>query len=198
MKFITLIIITIVFLGCSTTIPPKVEYRINSKVNIQSLSQSGCKNKSVKVSQAFSSSTLLSRDMSYGLGDSKQYVYSEALWSINPNRAVTAEFLALIRDSNLFKNVQVSKSRSKNDIILELNIEDFMQYFSEDSTRSYANIVISIALIDARKNSVFASKTFSERIDILELNSNGGVHGLNTALNNILLKSNFWLGQVCK
>lgn len=198
MKYITLIVIAIVFFGCTNTIPPKVEYRINSQVKLQPLSQNGCKNKSLKIAQAFSSSTLLSREMSYGLGDSKQYVYSEALWSKNPSRAVSSEFLSLVRDSNLFKNVQISKSRSRSDLVLEVSIEDFMQYFSDDFSRSYANAVISVTLIEARTNLVFASETFIQKIEIEELSSNGGVIGLNKALKNILVKSNFWLAKVCK
>jgi cholesterol transport system auxiliary component len=108
------------------------------------------------------------------------------------------EYLKLIRGSKLFKSVQVSKSRSKNDFILEIHIEDFMQYFSENSKKSYANVLVSLTLIDFKTNEVFATQTFGSKVDITELNANGGVDGLNKALSDVLTQSNFWLGEICR
>ena len=198
MKYIILVFVYILFLGCSNTVEPKSEYRINSKIQTKLFSQKGCKAKSLKIAQAFSSKTLLSQDMNYALGDSNQYVYASALWVRSPNRAITTSFLSVIRDSKLFKNVQISKSRSKSDWILEINIEDFMQYFNEDSTLSYANVVISLSLMDSRTNLVFASETFKSKIDVKTLDSVGGVNALNSALNSILTQNNIWLAKVCK
>lgn len=198
MKYALVFVISLLFSGCISSIPPKIEFRVNSKVDVKPIAQNGCKDKSLKIAQAFSSSSLLSKDMSYRLGDYKQYKYSEALWSISPNRAITMEFLSLIRNSKLFKSVQVSKSRSRSDVILEINIEDFMQYFNNNSTLSHVNVVISVSLINARKNSVFDTQTFSKKIKVKELNSRAGVEGLNIALNDVLKQSNLWLGDVCK
>ncbi|MDQ7044976.1 MAG: ABC-type transport auxiliary lipoprotein family protein [Sulfurimonas sp.] len=197
MQYIYLLFISTVFIACTNIIPSKVEYRVNSQVNVNVLSQSGCKTKSLRVAQAFSSSALRSQSMSYRLGDSKQYTYSESLWSMSPNRALTAEFLSMIRASKLFKNVEISKSRSRSDIIVEVNIEDFMQYFNDASTESFVNVVISLSLIDARTNTVFANETFTKKMDVDELSSYGGVNALNKALKDILLQSNIWLGEVC-
>ena len=80
----------------------------------------------------------------------------------------------------------------------EINIEDFMQYFNNNSTLSHVNVVISVSLINARKNSVFDTQTFSKKIKVKELNSRAGVEGLNIALNDVLKQSNLWLGDVCK
>jgi len=136
--------------------------------------------------------------MYYAQGNMKQYMYSSSKWSRSPNRAITSEFLTLIRASNLFKSVQTAKSRSRSDIILEINIEDFMQYFDENSTLSHVNVVINLSLINARGNSVFASQTFNTKIDVKMLNANGGVDGLNKALREVLLDTNEWLSEVCK
>ena len=198
MKYLFLIVVTLIFIGCSNTIPPKVEYRINSQIQGEPFAQSGCIDKSLKIARAFSSNTLRSQDMSYRVGDSKQYTYSEALWSVTPNKAVTFEFLSLVRDSQLFKSVQTSKSRSSSDIILELNIEDFMQYFNDDSTSSYVNTVINLSLINVQTNTVFATQTFRKKVVVNELNSNAGVNALNIALQEILKESSIWLGRICK
>ncbi len=198
MKYILTGLAVVLFLGCSSTVPPKSEFRLNPDLKKQELLESGCSDKSLKVAQAFSSSILMSKNMNYGLGDSKQYIYSESQWSLTPNRAITSEFLKLIRESKLFKSVQVSKSRSRNDFILEVNIEDFMQYFNEESSLSYANMIVSLTLINTKTNNVFATQTFSAKVDVETLDANGGVDGLNNVLSDVLLQTNAWLSKVCK
>lgn len=199
MKYILISLIAVLFSGCiSTKIPPKSEFRINPNTKVKTYTNDGCKDKSLKVAQAFSPNLLLSQSMYYGLGETKQHTYSESLWSTTPNKAITKEFLKLIRDSELFKSVHVSKSRSKNDFILEIDIEDFMQYFSEDSKTSYANVVLSVTLINSRTNSVVAMQTFNKKVDVKTLDADGGVDGLNTALSDALYETNDWLAEVCK
>lgn len=198
MKYI-ITLIAILLQGClSTTIPPKSEYRINPIVENQESTVNGCRNNSLKIARAFSANSLLSQSMHYAEGNSKEYIYSESKWSTVPNKAITSEFLTLIRDSKLFKGVQTSKSRSRSDVILEINIEDFMQYFNEGSSKSYANVLISLSLINAKNNRVFASQTFETKVDIKSLDANGGVDGLNKALSEVLVDTNRWLEKVCK
>ncbi len=198
MRYLIISLVVILFVGCTTTTPPKSEFRINPNILSKKLNISGCSDKSLKVAQAFSSNTLMSQSMNYGIGDTKQYAYSKSQWSLTPNRAITDEFLVLLREMKIFKSVQISKSRSKNDFILEINIEDFMQYFNADSSNSYVNVLISLTLIDSKTNYVFATKTFSAKIDTLSLDANGGVIGLNKALANVLSQSGDWFGEVCR
>lgn len=198
MKYIYILFLASLFIGCSTVIPSKTEFRVNPNFESNVLETQACKKNSLKVAQAFSSNALLSSNMNYALGDDKQYVYSESLWSNSPNRSITKEYLKLLRDSQLFKSVQISKSRTRNDFILEINIEDFMQYFSEDSSSSYVKVAISLTLIDARTNGVVASEIFKKKMKSETLNAAGGVKALNTTLNGILSESKIWLAKVCK
>ena len=198
MKYFLSLFISMMFLGCVSATPPKVEYIVNAQVKAIDASSTGCKDKSLKIAQAFSPSSLRSEDMSYRVGGLKQYMYSQSLWSVNPNQAITSEFLSLIRDSKLFKTVQNSKSRSRSDVILELSVEDFMQSFNDDSTLSHVDAVINLSLINVRTNTIFASKTFSKKIKVDTMNSVGGVNALNIALDEILLDSNLWLNEVCQ
>ncbi len=198
MKYI-LIILALVLQGClSTTVAPKIEYRINPNTQSKELQGDGCKDKSLKIAQAFSSNSLLSQNMYYGQGEMRRHIYSASKWSRTPNRAITSEFLKLIRDSKLFKSVQTAKSRSRSDIILEINIEDFMQYFNENSNKSYVNIIVNLSFIKAKGNSVFQSKTFKTTVDVEVLDASGGVNGLNKALAKVLLDTNEWFSEVCK
>ena len=199
MRYIVFSLLVVFLSGCVTTkIPAKSEYRINSQIEVSKNDAQNCKEKSLKVAQAFSSSAFMSNSMMYALGDSKQYAYAESLWAENPNTVITSKFLRLIRETELFKSVQISKSRSRNDYILEINIEDFMQYFNPQSTHSYANVSISVTLIDVKSNRAFATHSFNEKVDAKSLNAEGGVAALTIALNNILKDTNTWITGVCK
>jgi cholesterol transport system auxiliary component len=174
------------------------EFRVNPALEIITSDSTQCLDKSLKVAQSFSTSSIMSRKMNYAQGLQKQFVYSESQWADSPNRTINEQIVKLIRDTKLFKSVLTSKSRSKSDLILEINIEDFMQYFSEDSSESYAEATISLSLIESDTNSVIASKTFDSRVDAKSLDAHGGVEALNSALEDILAQTNSWLSGVCK
>lgn len=198
MKYILISLIGILFLGCSTTIAPKSEFRVNPTISLEKSDSLSCKKNSIKVAQAFSSNSLMSKDIYYAQGDYKQFIYSKSQWSIAPNRAITDMYLKLLRESDLFNSVQISKSRSKNDYILEVDIEDFMQYFNDELTDSYVNTQITLSLIESKSSIVFATKTFYSKVDVKSLNAEGGVDALNSSLSNILFDSADWLEGVCK
>ena len=198
MRYILVLISIVLFSGCTTIVPAVTEYRIISNTPAVAKDGRSCKDKSLKVVQAFSSSSLMSHNMNYAQGDLKQYSYSQSEWSESPNVAITNEILKHIRVSQLFKTVLNSKSRSKSDLILEINIEDFMQYFNEDSTSSYSSVVIDLTLLDSKTGSSVATDVFSSRVDVKSLDAEGGVEALNLALQKVIAKSVVWLDGVCK
>ncbi len=198
---IRLIFITIfLFLltGCTTVTPAVTEYKIALKTFEPSVVSSGCRDKSLKISQAFSSNSLMSLQMYYVQGNGKIYSYSQAKWNNSPNQEITSQTLKVLRDSEIFKYTQNSKSRSTSDLILEINIVDFMQYYNKDITESNANVVISLTLIEAKSNKVVASKTFSAREEVQALNASGGVKGLDIALDDVLNQGVEYLSEICK
>lgn len=199
MRYILLALLTIFFSGCVTTkIAPKSEYRIDTTIiPIQNDAQK-CKKSTLKVSKAFSTNALMSHNMHYVLGENRQYAYSESLWAEDPNTIISTEFLQLLRESQLFQSVQSSKSRSKSDYILEIHIEDFMQYFNNNSSTSFANASITLTLINVKSNEVFATETFKAKVDVEELNAAGGVESLGSALKQILESANVWMAKVCQ
>ncbi len=198
MKYIFLVIFILMVSGCSTTQPPVTEYRIQAVIQESKIDVDGCSDKSIKVAQAFSSSSLMSQDMNYALGKNKQFVYSQSQWADVPNRALTSEIVKLLRKIKLFKNIQIAKSRGRSDLILETCIEDFKQYFNEDFSDSYAKVVISFTILDSSTNKVVANETFQSRVDVKSLDAGGGVEALNEALSEILAKSAVWFEGVCK
>ena len=197
MKLISIIIIFILS-GCTTVKLSITEYKIvvdspNIKSNVD-----GCRDKSLKIAQAFSSNSLMSLKMDYAQDKSKIFSYSQAHWSESPNHSITMNLLKEIRDSGFFKNVQISKSISRNNWILEINIEDFLQYYSEDLKKSFAKVAINLTLIDSKNNTIIATKTFVSKVDVKTLNADGGVEALSSAFSNILTQNLEWLNEVCK
>lgn len=197
MKVFITIVTVLLLSGCVGVQPPMNEYKLNSHMpTSKSKTQSIFEDKSLKVAEAFSPNTLMSLDMNYVQGVNKQFAFSQAKWATTPNQAITAKLLELLRDANLFKNIQVSKSRSKSDLILETNIEDFMQYFSEDFKESYSSVVLTLTLIDFNKNSVIVTKTFRSKVNAKSLDVEGGVVALDAALYEVLSQINEWFTEV--
>ena len=197
-KLLLIAITAFLFIGCSTTTPAISEYRINVKPTASAFTQTGCKEDSLKVAQAFSSTSLMTHDMNYGQGTHKQYKFTQSQWAESPNRAISTEIVEYLKSTKLFKNVQISKSRSKNGLILETNIEDFMQYFSEDEKESFVSVRINLTLIDVKTSKVLATKTFESKIEVDSINADAGVKNLNIALEKVLNSSGKWLSEVCK
>ena len=183
-KLLLIVLITLLFTGCSINTPAVSEYRINAVPAISTYTQTGCKEQSLKIAQAFSSTSLMTLDMNYGQGTHKQYAFTQSQWAESPNRAITAEVLEYVKSTKLFKNVQISKSRSKNGFLLETNIEDFMQYFSEDEKESYVQVRISLTLIDIKTSEVLSTKTFTSKLNVESMDADAGVQHLNLALQN--------------
>ncbi|MCW9025933.1 MAG: hypothetical protein OQJ77_01340, partial [Thiovulaceae bacterium] len=145
-KNILLGLALVLFSACSTSVPIVTKYKISSNINMSEYNKSSCKSKNVKVSSAFTTSSLMSKDMSYVQGDTKVYEYSESAWLNNPNRSVSRELVKMLREINIYKSVQESKSRSKSDIVIESSLEEFMQYYTDDLQESYVIVQISFTI----------------------------------------------------
>ena len=195
--YIFTVILVMLLSGCTSPTPSITEYRVVSDNIFLDTNASKCSDKSLKVSEAFSSSALMSLDMNYATNVNKQFTYSQSQWSASPNSAITSEIVKLIRDINIFKTVQISKSRTRNDMILEISIDDFMQYFTKENKQSFVNVRITLTLVDSKTSVATATKTFEVKIDSKTLDAEGGVEALNVALHKILLQSAKWIGGVC-
>ncbi len=197
-KLVFIMLFIFLLSGCTIKKPPVTEYKIALKTLTSDTPSVGCRGKSLKVSQAFSSSSLMSLQMNYVQGNSKIYTYSQSQWNSSPNQEISSQIVKILRESKLFKSTQSSKSRSKSDLILEINIDDFIQYYNEDLSESHSNVVISLTLIDARSSKVLQTKTFSAKSAVKTLDASGGVKGLDVAFNDVLTQSLEFLNEVCK
>ncbi len=194
------IIVSLIFMftGCSTTLPTLVKHKISPQLSLEKQKSSTCSTKSLKVSSAFTSTNLMSKDMSYVVDDSKVYEYSESAWLNNPNRSISREYVKMLRELGIYKSVQSSKSRTKTDLMLEIDIDEFMQYYSDDLKRSYSRVHLNLSIVDAQTSKVVATTSIRSQVDTKTLDADGGVKALNEALEDVLSKSAKWFIKGCK
>jgi cholesterol transport system auxiliary component len=131
-------------------------------------------------------------------GLNKQYSFTQSIWTEPLNKTITQEIVKSLRESRIFKSVQLYKSRSKSDYLLETNIENFVQHFSKDEKTSYVEVRLTFSLLNLKDNSLVESKTFTTEVESKTLDAEGGVEALSTALSKILSQNTFWLTGVCK
>ncbi|MCF6330648.1 MAG: ABC-type transport auxiliary lipoprotein family protein [Sulfurimonas sp.] len=198
MKYILTFLTLFLFLGCTTKVPVAIKYKIDGISNIQKIENSTCMNESLKVMQSFSSSMLMSSNMYYVEDKNKVYAYSSAQWAKTPNRIISDEYFKLLRELDIFKAVLSSKTRTKTTWILESNLEEYMQYFEDDFSRSYVIISIDLTLIDSKTSQVIATEVFKSKVEVQTMDSDGGVKAFNIALNKILNDSSIWFISQCQ
>jgi len=201
MKYILLALLTMIFIGCSTKVPVVTKYKINipsHSIQTEISSNSKCKKQSLKVLQSFSSSILMSSEMHYVLDANKIYPYSAAGWASTPNRSISDEYFMMLRDLKFFNAVQSAKSRTKASWLLEIKVEDFMQYYEKDNTKSFAKVSIDLTLLNANGSDVIASRNFHSKVNTRSLDAQGGVIALDNALADVLSQSALWISEECK
>lgn len=198
MKSYLFIIWIILLSGCTKVMPPITQYRVSAKEFDIKFSNTKCHDKTLKIQRVFASPILMSRNMSYVELDNKEYNYSQSQWSQSPNTALSYEILQHIRDAQIYKNVIDSQSQGISDVVLEINIDDFMQYFNKSNTKSYAKVKMSFTLIDMKSAKVIASKSFDAIVETKTLDAEGGVDALNKSFEHVMFDSIKWLAKVCK
>ena len=198
MRYISIIFFGLLFVGCSATKVAVTEYKISANLNLKKSMSKSFQTKSLKISKCFSSNKLKTLNMNYMQGKSKVYSYSQSIWSESPNEAITSEVLKMLRDKQIFKSVQSSKSRVKSDLVLEITMDKFIQSFDNELKNSYADIALNFSLIDAKTNKVITSKNFKAKYISNTPDANGGVEALNKALNKVLIDSENWFEEIAK
>jgi len=195
---ILIIILFFIVTGCSITVPTIAEYRLTQKISNTTYDAKECKRKSLKVMQSFSPNNLMSKEMAYVQKGYQEFAFTESEWAQSPNRAINSKLVESLRASQVFANVSSYKSRSKNNLVLESNIEEFIQYFQKKNQKSFVRIVLYLSLIDSKSSEILSSTRITKELDVKHMNAQSGVDSLNKALNKALEDTNKWLNGVCK
>jgi ABC-type uncharacterized transport system auxiliary subunit len=183
--------------GCTSPTPAMQEYRLSETLPAFQAIQTECHSKTLKVQPAMSDSLYKSSKMYYAQGKYAQYSYSQSRWIENPNSKITKKVTRYLRKMKLFKSVQNAESKTKNDLSLEITIEDFLQYFDENDKNSYVNVVITFSFVNLRTHKIYATKTFQSKLKTQTNDALGGVKALDKGLYNVLKESGLWMKGIC-
>jgi ABC-type uncharacterized transport system auxiliary subunit len=192
------IVMMLFFGGCSQTTPAMKLYTIPQTKPQNVVNALGCKNKTLKLQKVFTTTDLLVPSMFYRVGKFEQLSYTESAWSLAPSEMVLDNMHGMLVNSGLFKSVELYKSKSKNDLDLEIGLEEFMQYFDADLTTSHAMVKLRLTLLDATTHEVVATKLFSKEIAADENSALGGVAALSDALDGVMDESLEFFGEICR
>jgi cholesterol transport system auxiliary component len=194
-----IIFISILFItGCSVTVPHVLEYRINPEIIKTETQASQCKDKTIKISQVFTSNSLMTKSMQYAGNRYKVFEFTQSEWASTPNKAITESLIKSVRNSSNFSMVSGYRSRTRTDLVLETNVDSFIQYFSNDDNSSYVDVSLSFTLVNARTGEPLSSKIIDKKLPTESADALGGVTALNTALSDVLNQVNIWLNGSCK
>ena len=189
-----LLILAILLSGCSVTTPSMTHYRIDPNMQIKP-SQVPMQKYSVKVIPIFSNSSLSNNAMHYRVGEYKEYTYTQASWVESPNRAVANRLTQALADSKLFNGVYSYKSINKGDLVLEVDLGEFIQSFDEQNKTSSVKAAMHLHLIERDSGKLIASKNFVKTLQSKTLDAKGGVAGLNMVLGEMMEETVAWLGE---
>ena len=193
--------IGVFFGGCSIkSSPPVDEYTIVLKANRvePSAHTSRCRNKSVKLLEPFGAYAYTTNDLHYVVLPNQENSYNLSAWSQSVAGTLYGEMVRAVSKSGLFGSVANYSSVAKSDYILEMEINDFKQYFSSDLKHSYVVADLTFTLIETKRFKVVAQKEFIKKTDTKSLDAKGGVDALNEAFNEIVPEMLTWLSGVCQ
>ena len=109
MKYILALFSIFMMLACTTTKPTITDFKLNVKQEKLDTKSMGCKEKTLKISKAFSEPLLMSLKMNYVEDKNKIFSYSQSQWIISPSEAISKEVFYSLRDSGLFKHVNIEE-----------------------------------------------------------------------------------------
>ncbi len=184
--------------GCGVkSSPPVDEYTIKPKLSLNSTKETKCRQKEIKVLSPFAPYKFTTNDLHYIVLQYEEGRFNRSAWSESVASSVYNEIVDTLRKSALFKSVQNYSSVAKHDYLLEIQINDFMQYFSKDLKSSYAVVDITLTLVDRQEYRVIAQKNFVKRAEVSRLDAKGGIEVLNALFAQTLEEMVVWLEGVC-
>ncbi len=201
MKKLATIFLLVMMVGCSVTTiqPPLHEYRLSPTIQSLSLdSNTQCKTQTLKVSQIFTLDTLQTKKMRYALQNYEEYSYTQSRWVVAPSEAIIHNVIESLQQDGIFKSVIEYGSKAQANLLLELRVDEFMQYFDADEKSSFVKVALGMRLIDQNNNEVVIEKSFHEMQKAQSPDAQGGVTALNTAVAKVIQELRTSLAEVCR
>jgi len=188
MRILYLLLITLLFSGCSVkTLPPIKKYTIDENIITPPLHIKNCK--SIKINFPKSSDEIFSKSIIYQKGFEKNSYYFSK-WYETPNDMLYRLVLSSMQDNKTCKMVFPEDFNFNTQYQLEINILDFIQKFSKHT--SYVKIRVLLYLKD-KKNHLITQKLLNEKIKCKTNNALGAVKAFNKASKKFIQDLLLWL-----
>ncbi len=187
-------------MGCSVkSTPPVTEYAIIGKsVGYDRLKDTHCRDASLKILEPFGSYEYSVNELHYVVLPYEENSYTQSAWVQPVSTMLYNEILKAIRESRIFATVSNYSSVAKGDYVLEIEINDFKQYFTPSQKRSYIVSDMTFTLVGGGDFLPVSQKVVYKKIKTKELNAKGGVEALNQAQQETIEEVVKWLEGTCK
>ena len=185
--------------GCSVkSMPPVTEFALITEQKSFDVSSKKCSQKSLKVLEPFGSNKYTINELYYVVLPYEENSYTQSSWIEPVSTMLYNEILKAIRESALFGNVANYSSVAKGEYILEIEINDFKQYFTPDMQHSYVVSDITFTLVRSSNFVPIAQKEIYKKIKTSSLDAKGGVEALNRAQQETIQEMISWLDRTCQ
>ena len=183
------------FAGCSVTVPAVTEYRLAPQVTYTSQQQ--CHSKSLKILAVKSPSTLKTNQMRYVVQPFKEGSYTQSSWAQSPNKMLQRELYFVLSHSGIFGKVYNYDVLGESKWILEVHLDEFVQYFDTAQEDSFVKIAIDATLYNDESKQVIAKHYFVRELESQSADALGGIDAMNKAFGLILEDIVKWLEGSC-
>ena len=195
------ILLGVAFLGSGCSVkstPPITEFALIGDHGGFEVSSKACTESTIKILEPFGSNKYTINDLYYVVLPYEENSYTQSTWIEPVATMLYNEILKAVRESGLFGNVSNYSSVARGDYILEIEINDFKQYFSHDQKESYAVSHITFTLVRSDGFIPIAQQEIYKKIKTNSLDAKGGVEALNRAQRETIKELITWLDGICQ
>jgi ABC-type uncharacterized transport system auxiliary subunit len=185
--------------GCSIqkSVPPVAAYRIAADLGEATYAGTGCRQKTLRIALLEGSDLLRSRNIHYVDDASIDYDYTKARWVESPSKQLRYLLERSVAESGLFYGVIPYRSQAKNDLLLETNVNTFLQEIHEDGS-SDVQLCMELSLIDQSSRKILATKRIVLSEEAASADAKGAVEAFTEVVSDALAVTNEWLDNECR
>lgn len=189
-------ILTLLFMGCSTMTPAINEYTIVPPY-CTSDNRSAPADLTLKLTPTKSIASLASKDLYYLRETTHIGSYLYSRWADTPANMIDRALTSSLQSRRLFVTLLPTTSSAAADLALESELHAFYHRFANDS-KSEGLIDITYHLIDSKTKKTLASKRFIITAPAPTQDAAGGVKALSSATQQLSEETTLWLESIAK
>lgn len=200
MKIVLFTLLVLLLGGCSlqTKVPTSTQYRLDIAPDRGSYKSFTCKDNLLQLKNISTYNVIQDRSIYYQVGEYKLFAYSQSNWEEVPYKTIQNDLISALRDTQIFKDVMTNRSVAKSQYVLEYDVQDFVQHYTEDLNSSYVSVKIHFSLLENNSSKLLYSTTIDKKITTDSNDALGGVKALREALKSIMQDASLWLDERCQ